>query len=25
LIFGNIIIDLEGTVKAINKTTGDFC
>ena len=25
LIFGTIIIDLDGTVKDINKTTGDFC
>lgn len=25
LIFGTIIIDLDGTVKALNKTTGDFC
>ena len=25
LIFGSIIIDLEGTVKGINNTTGDTC
>jgi hypothetical protein len=25
LIFGSIIIDLDGIVKGINKSTGDYC